>query len=535
MASYWRFGPGPMTPIRAASLVRAASLIGGLTLVSRVLGFAREMVMARLLGAGLAADAFNLAFKLPNIFRRLFAEGAFSAAFVPLFNQEKADGGMEAAKRFAEDILSVFLPLLLLLTALAEIAMPGLLWLMNGGGGFLDVPGKFDLAVALSRLTFPYLLCIALASLMGGILNSLGRFAAAAAAPVLLNVVLIAAMLLAAGDGEVMTATALAWGVALAGLLQFLWLLWACRRAGVRLRLRWPSFGPRVRRLGRTVVPAAVGAGIYQIGQLIDLFFASHLPQGALSYLNYADRLNQLPLGVVGIALGTALLPALSRHVAEGEEAKAVHLQNRAAEMALFLALPAAAGLMVLSHPLATAFYVGGRFGGEDAAWTGHVLTGLAAGLPAYVLVKVLTPGFFARGDTATPVKTALAAMALNVVLILLLIDRFQVAALGWATALAAWGNCTLLYAVLRRTGAFRFDARLRRRALGAAAASAVMAGALWAFLSVTGLSFDGPAFERAGAVLLAVAVGGAVYFLAAALFGAMPLAELRARLRRES
>lgn len=514
------------------SLVRAAGLIGGLTLVSRILGFAREMIMARVLGAGLAADAFNLAFKLPNVFRRLFAEGAFAAAFVPLFSAEKAGRGLAAARRFAEDVLALLVPALLLLTALAEMFMPALVWLLNGGGGFASVPGKFDLAVALSRLTFPYLLFISLAALLGGILNSLSRFAASAAAPVLLNIVLITALLAGQG-GEVVTAHRLAWGVALAGLAQFLWLLWACRRAGVRLRLRLPRLSPRVRRFFAMLGPAALGAGVYQISQLIDLFFASRLPQGSLSYLNYADRLNQLPLGVVGIALGTALLPALAAHIAKGEEARAVHIQNRAAEMALFLSLPAAAALMVLAAPLVTALYMGGRFSAGDAATTAAVLTGLAAGLPAYVLVKVLTPAFFARGDTATPVKTALAALGLNVALILLLIGPYGVAGLAWATAASAWANCALLYAVLRRTGSFRFDAVFWRRVLGAGAASALMAASLAALMALAPLRFDGGALARAAAVLAVVGIGVAVYFPAAALLGAMPLRELKERLRR--
>lgn len=514
------------------TLIRAAGLIGGLTLVSRVLGFAREMIMARVLGAGLAADAFNLAFKLPNIFRRLFAEGAFAAAFVPLFNREKAASGLSAACRFAEDVLAVLVPALLLLTALAEMVMPALVWLLNGGGGFADVPGKLDLAVALSRVTFPYLFFISLCALLGGILNSLSRFAASAAAPVVLNVVLIAALLLAHG-GEVATARWLAWGVAAAGLMQFLWLLWACRRAGVRLRLRLPRVTPQVGRFFAMLGPAALGAGVYQVSQLIDLFFASRLPQGSLSYLNYADRLNQLPLGVVGIALGTALLPQLASHNARGEEAEAIRIQNRAAELALFLAFPAAAALMVLSGPLVTALYMGGRFGAEDAAATAAVLMGLAAGLPAYVLVKVLTPAFFARGDTATPVKTALAALGLNVALILVLIQPYGIAGLAWATAVSAWGNCALLYAILRRSGSFRFDAVFRRRMLGSAAAAALMAAALAGVLFASILRFDGGTLERVGAVLAVVALGAAVYFLAAALFGVMPLKELKARLRR--
>lgn len=514
------------------SLVRAAGLIGGLTLVSRILGFAREMIMARVLGAGLAADAFNLAFKLPNVFRRLFAEGAFAAAFVPLFSAEKAGRGLAAARRFAEDVLALLVPALLLLTALAEMFMPALVWLLNGGGGFASVPGKFDLAVALSRLTFPYLLFISLAALLGGILNSLSRFAAAAAAPVLLNIVLIAAMLTGQG-GDLLTAHRLAWGVALAGVLQFLWLLWACRRAGVRLRLRLPRLSPQVGRFFAMLGPAALGAGVYQISQLIDLFFASRLPQGSLSYLNYADRLNQLPLGVVGIALGTALLPALAAHIAKGEEAKAAHLQNRAAEMALFLALPAAGALMVLAAPLVTALYMGGRFSAGDAAATAAVLQGLAAGLPAYVLLKVLTPAFFARGDTATPVKTALAALGLNVALILLLIGPYGVAGLAWATAASAWANCALLYWRLHRAASFRFDAVFWRRVLGAGAASALMAASLAALMALAPLRFDGGALVRVGAVLAVVGIGVAVYFPAAALLGAMPLRELKARLRR--
>lgn len=524
------------------SLVRAAGLIGGLTLVSRILGFAREMIMARVLGAGLAADAFNLAFKLPNVFRRLFAEGAFAAAFVPLFSAEKVGRGLAAARRFAEDVLALLVPALLLLTALAEMFMPALVWLLNGGGGFASVPGKFDLAVALSRLTFPYLLFISLAALLGGILNSLSRFAAAAAAPVLLNLVLIAAMLTGQAGigqagigqgGELLTAHRLAWGVALAGVLQFLWLLWACRRAGVRLRLRLPRLSPQVGRFFAMLGPAALGAGVYQISQLIDLFFASRLPQGSLSYLNYADRLNQLPLGVVGIALGTALLPALAAHIARGEEAKAVHIQNRAAEMALFLALPAAGALMVLAAPLVTALYMGGRFSAADAAATAAVLQGLAAGLPAYVLLKVLTPAFFARGDTATPVKTALAALGLNVALILLLIGPYGVAGLAWATAASAWANCALLYWRLHRAASFRFDAVFWRRVLGAGAASALMAASLAALMALAPLRFDGGALARAAAVLAVVGIGVAVYFPAAALLGAMPLRELKARLRR--
>jgi putative peptidoglycan lipid II flippase len=516
------------------NLFKAATTIGALTLVSRVFGFARDMLMARILGAGFAADCFIAAFKLPNLFRRLFAEGAFSAAFVPMYNQHMKDGavdGRSAAHRFAEDVLAVFVPVLLLFTALMQMVMPGIVWLL--AGGFTAVPGKFEFAVELTRITFPYLMLISLASLLGGILNSLSRFAVAAATPILLNLCLVAALVFFR-DNEQHTAQALAVAVAIAGLVQFLWLLWACERAGVSLKLRLPKLTPEVKRLGIIILPATVGAGIYQMSQFIDGFFASRLAEGSLSYLNYADRLNQLPLGVIGIALGTAILPSLARHIASDNKAAANVVQNRAVEMGMFLTVPAAAALAVLAGPLVQAFYLGGKFDMEDAYWTSLTLACLVAGLPAYVLIKVLTPGFFARSDTKTPVKIAAFALAVNVVLNIILMGPMKIAGLALATAISAWINCLLLYYTLHTRGHFTFDDRVKQRLWRIALASAIMAAAVFGVREVLQTWFSAGVFGRVGGVLILVGVGGAVYFGSAILLGAFVWSEFKQQLRRQ-
>ena len=335
------------------SLVRHVGTIGGLTAISRVFGFARDMLLARVLGAGLAADAFQLAFTLPNTFRRLFAEGAFSVAFVPMYSRalngsDGVPGSEEAAEKFADDVLSVFVWVLAAFSAVAMIAMPGIVWLL--ASEFQKIPGKFELAVTLSRVTFPYLGFISLVAMLSGLLNARSRFAPGAVAPVLLNLFLIAAMgagwyLRGNSGDDTIVATALAVGVALAGVGQFAYLSWATRRAGVRLKVRLPKITPEVRKLGMLILPATFGAGIYQISQFVDTFFATSLPQGSLTLLKLADRLNQLPLGIVGIALGTAILPMLSRHIHSGDDSEAQRLQANAFEIATLLTLPAAVAL----------------------------------------------------------------------------------------------------------------------------------------------------------------------------------------------
>jgi len=514
------------------NILKATGVIGGLTLVSRIFGFARDMLLSRVLGAGLAADAFFVAFRLPNLFRRLFAEGAFSSAFVPMFSKHlHGEGGRAEGERFAGHVLAVFVPLLLLFTAVFEIFMPAIVWVM--ASSYQNVPGKFELTVQLTRIAFPYLMLVSLVSLLSGILNSLSRFAAAAAAPILLNLCLIGGVLFIPTPAEA-TAMSLAVAVSVAGIVQFIWLLWAVKRAGINLRLHWPRLTPDVRQLGRVILPATFGAGIYQLSQLIDTFFVTQLPQGSMSYLNYADRLNQLPLGVIGIALGTAILPALSRYIGQNNLAEANRVQVQAIELAMLLTVPAAVGLGVCAWPLVSAFYVGGKFSLADAAITAQVLAALVSGLPAYVLVKVLTPAYFARGDVRTPVKTAAAALSLNVVLILLLIPDYGLVGMAIATPVSSWFNCLLLYIFLHKRGHFHVPLSVAKRIGAQFIAAALMGGLLWILRTHTDGLFAAQASARIAGLALLVGTGVPVYFGVAWLLGGFDR-ELLGRLSRKS
>lgn len=509
------------------NLVRAAAIVGSNTMLSRVLGFVRDVLMARILGAGVAADAFVVAFKLANFLRRLFAEGAFNAAFVPLFTKALENGGPAAARKFAEGALAVLLTILSAIVVLAELFMPQLVGFM--AGGYTADDPRFILAVELSYITFPYLLLISLAALLGGMLNALGRFSAAAFAPVLLNVSLIGALLLAVQASQADAARMLAWGVALAGVLQLAWMAVAASRAGYLLKLRRPRLTPDVKRLGVLVLPGAIGAGVAQINMLVDLWFASHLAPGAQSYLFYADRLNQLPLGVVGIAIGTALLPLLSRQVRTSTPDVAAGTLNRAITLALLLTLPAAAALIAIGEPIVQGLFERGAFSPEATAATAATVQAFAIGLPAYVLVKVFAPGFFAREDTRTPVIVAALALAANILLILVFIDSLGFVGIALATALSNWLNALLLMALLARQGFVRPDRRLASQLLRTAAATALMTAALLAGAALT--ETLAPVLR----LLLLLAVGATSYGVAAVLFGAAPLNELRRMLARSS
>ncbi|MGN6595357.1 murein biosynthesis integral membrane protein MurJ [Sphingopyxis terrae] len=511
-----------------SSLVKSVGTIGGLTLLSRIFGFARDMLLARVLGAGLAADAFQLAFTLPNTFRRLFAEGAFSVAFVPMYSRalHGSEGdGEAAAARFADDVLSVFLWTLLVFSGVMMAVMPGIVWIL--ARDFASVPGKFELAVFLSRVTFPYLALISLVAMLSGLLNARSRFAPGAFAPVLLNIVLIGGIITGwwlRGDShdDRIVAIALAVAVSLAGIAQLAYLWWAVRRAGLRLHLRLPQLTPEVRRLGMLILPATFGAGIYQISQFVDTFFATSLPQGSLTLLKLADRLNQLPLGIVGIALGTAILPMLSRHIHSGDAAEAQRLQSNAFEMATLLTLPAAAALAICAPAFVTAFFVGGKFTAADGAIMAHIVVALVAGLPAYVIVKILNPGFFAREDTRTPVWTALAALTLNVAINLYVVERYGIVGLAGATAASASFNCLLLYAVLHRRGWFHFTARLASRIARQIVAVAAMSALLVWLMPVVAPYYGGNVAERVGALSALVLAGGTTFFAVAFLVGAL-------------
>ncbi len=507
------------------SLLRNVGTIGGLTLVSRIFGFARDILLARTLGAGGVADAWQLAFQLPNIFRRLFAEGAFASAFVPLFNQRMGkDGDMSAARAFANDILAVLIPILLVFSGLFLVAMPWVMGLFASDALAADAE-RFDLAVFMARIAFPYLAFMSLATLLAAILNSLSRFAAAAAAPIFLNLCLVAALVLGGmnGTGEAakqLTGTYLAIAVTVSGVIQLGWLYYWTRTMQFRLGLVRPRVTPGVREFGRLILPAVFGAGVYQISRFIDLFFISTLPDGSITFLAMADRLNQLPMGVIGIALGTAILPALSRMVAQDDADGAGRLQGNAFELAMLLTVPAAVALFIAGPVMTSAFYVRGAFTLADGLATGGVLAGLVVGLPAYVLVKVLVPNYFARKDTRTPVLTAIASLAINIALNLVLVPRMGIVGLALAGSIAAWANAALLYAILHRRGHYRMSALTAGRIARIVVAAALMGAVLWWAIPHFGAAFVGAELGRLVAVGAVVALGGAVFFGSAFALG---------------
>ena len=494
----------------AGRLIRAAATVGGFTMISRITGFARDILIAAIVGAGPVGDAFFVAFKLPNFFRRLFAEGAFNAAFVPVFSGRLQREGRAAAKAFAEDTAAVLLTVLFLLVSVLQMAMPVVM--IGLAPGFTDDPATFDLAVELTRITFPYLLFISMVSLFQGVLNSVDRFAAAASTPILLNICLIASLLFLV-DRVPTAGHALAVGVFAAGAVQFLWLLWALDRAGLALRLPRPRLTPGVKRVIALMAPAALGAGVVQVNLVIDVILASTLPEGSISFLFYADRISQLPIGVVGVAVGTALLPLLSRQAAAGEDDAARRSLNRAVELGLLLSVPAAVACLVIPSVLVGTLFERGAFTPADTASTAWALSAYACGLPAYVMVKVLGPAFFAREDTATPVKVAVAAVAVNVVLNLILMGPMLHAGLALATAISSWLNTILLATILWRRGWLQVDRRLAWALPKLALASLAMGAGL--LFGAIALDAHLPGGEFWRALSLAILVLGAlvVYF----------------------
>ncbi len=522
------------------SLIRAATTVGGFTLISRFAGFARDLLMARYLGAGFASDAFLVAFRLPNLFRSLFAEGAFSAAFVPMVSAKlgKKDGAVgdtRPALAFTDQALAFLVPILLVFSALFMLAAGPIVWVMTGG--FEDGSAeKLALTTELTRLTFPYLMLISIVALLGGLLNALNRFWVNAAAPILLNAAMVGALLFFRGDTAAETARVLAVAVSVAGILQLLWLAWGCHQVGMLPRLRWPRLTPEIRTLLRRIGPAALGAGATQINLLVSTMIAARLlPQGSVSYLYYADRLNQLPLGMIGVGMGVALLPTMSRLLGAGNAEAAVHQQNRAIEFVLLLALPAAFALTVAAEPIISALLQQGEFTRADTIGAYTALQAFSLGLPAYVLVKVLTPGFHARGDTRTPMRIALVAIGANLVGNLTLIWPFGHVGIALATALSAWLNVVLLWLFLHRRGDFRVDAGLRRAVPRMLLAGALMAGVL-AFATGPLMPFtQGGLLARLVALAALIGGGVAVYFGSGYLLGAYSPSQLASSFRRET
>ena len=518
------------------NLLKATGTIGGLTLASRILGLVRDSLFARFIGASFASDAFLVAFRLPNLFRALFAEGAFASAFIPMFNQKVSDPegrGLPDGIAFAEQALAVLLPVLLVMTIILEVFAWPVTFALSGKFNGVS-HDQFAFAVQLSRLTIPYLMLISLVSLLGGILNSLHKFWVNAAAPILLNLTLIAALLFFHSPDPLITARNQAIAVSVSGLLQLLWLAHACHRNGISLKLRRPRLNPEVKRLLALIWPAAAGAGAVQINLVISTALAaSLLAHGSVTYIYMADRLNQLPLGLIGIGLGTVLLPTISRQLGSGQVAAAMDTQNRGMELALLLTLPATMALVLCGEPIAAALFGYGRFTAQDTHFTAQALAAFSIGLPSYILVKVLTPGYYARQDTKTPVRYATMSMLINLVGNLVLIVPLQHVGPPLATAIASTVNVAMLYRTLVRRGHFVADARLRRRAPRLALAALAMGAVLWATQGLLTPYLHGTWFVRFGALAALVSAGMVVYGLATVLLGAFSKADLQLLLRR--
>ena len=511
------------------SLLKNVGTIGGLTLVSRIAGMAREMIFARVLGANAVTDAWFQAFIIPNVFRRLFAEGAFSAAFVPMFSKrlhasEEEGGGMEAARSFSADVLSVFLPVLIAVCALLELAMPGVTWLLSDKP---TDPGEFAMAVDFARIMFPYIVLVSLVTLFTGMLNSVSRFAPGASFPIILNIVLIAALLVgerwsAAGASVEQIAYGIAWAVTGAGVLQLVWLYYWVRVEGFEVKMRLPRLTPEVKRLGIIALPAAIGGGAYQINTLVQLYFLNQLEAGSVSYMNYADRLNQLPLGIIGIALSTAILPTLSRFVGGNNREGADRVQSDAIELSMLLTIPAAVALAVCATPFVTMMFQQGRFDATDAAMTGNVLAMLVMGLPAYVLVKVIVPNFYARADTKTPVYAAFISLAVFVAFNIAFLQRYGVLGVAMASVIGAWINVGFLYLVMLRRDLYRVPGALVLRIARQLLAAAAMGLALWFARDLLTDYFAAGLFARLFALMTLVAAAAIVYFGVALAVGAI-------------
>lgn len=457
-------------------LIKAMATVAGLTGVSRIAGFTRDILTAAILGAGPVGDAFFVALKLPNFFRRVTAEGAFSVAFVPLYTETLEQEGKERADLFASNAFMVMLSILSVVVLLAMLVMPYIIYVI--APGFSNDLARYDLAVELSRVTFPYLLLMSLTALLGGVLNANDRFAPFAFAPTLFNLCLIAA-LLSAGYFDT-AGHAMAWGVFGAGIVQFVWLWVAAKRARIGIRFKKPEVSVKIRKVFKLMGPGVIGAGVIHINLFADMIIASFLASGSISYLYYADRLNQLPLGVVGIAVGAALLPMLSKALSKGDNEEARHLFNRALEACLLLALPAAVALMVIPHALISVLFERGAFSAADSDMSAMVLGAYAIGLPAYIAVKVFSTAHWSRQDTVTPVKISVAATVTNILLSIALIQVIGVTGIALATGLTGWMQFVLHMRALKNHEAARFDDKFKRVVLRIVLSTCVMGAVLF-------------------------------------------------------
>lgn len=499
------------------NLLKALASVSSMTLLSRILGFARDAIIARAFGAGAMTDAFFVAFKLPNLLRRLFAEGAFSQAFVPVLAEYKNRRGEQATRILVSRVATVLFIALAVVALLGVIAAP--LIVLVSAPGFVATPDKFQLTIDLTRVVFPYILFISLTALAAGVLNTFSRFMLPAFTPVLLNVAMILAATVAAPyfDPPVM---ALGWGAFLGGVLQLSLQLAALKRLGLLPHWDWSPHDEGVRRILKLMAPAALGVSVAQLSLLINTLFASFLTTGSVSWLYYADRLMEFPTGMLGVALGTILLPSLAKHHADDDPGEYSKLLDWGLRMTLLLAAPAAVGLGVLAVPLITTLFHYGEFTAHDVEMTRQALVAYSVGLLGLILVKVLAPGFYARQDIRTPVKIAILTLLATQTMNLVFIWPLQHAGLALAIGLGACLNAAILFHKLRGQGIYSPQPGWRAFLARLGLALLLMGLFLWFAMGVEAQWLDYRARERVLHLAALVTSGAGLYFLALWLLG---------------
>ena len=520
------------------SLFKSIATFGGFTLISRVTGFVRDMVLAYFMGAGAISDAFVVAFKLPNLFRNLFAEGAFTSAFVPLFSQKLVSEGKKKSVFFAAQAMMILVTAVSLLVVLFELLMPYVVAVL--APGFHDNPEKIALAVQLCRITFPFLLLVSIVSFQSGILNSFEKFAAPAVTPVILNLTMILSAFVLVPFMPT-AAHGFALGITLAGVFEMAWLYVNLKRIDITLH---PYFhlakimrNPEIKTLFKRIAPGVVGAGIYQINMAVDTILVSLIGTGAISWLYYANRLQQLPLGVVGAAISVALLPILSKYLKAGDIQNARIAQDQAVEYGLLLSLPAAVMLIVLAQPIVTLLFQHGAFDVKAAQMTAYAVIAYSVGLPCYVMTKALMPNFFARGDTVTPVKYSFWVFVTNLIFNLLLMRWFGHVGIAIATTIAAFVSLGQYIIGLRRRKYWSFSAPLIKQMLKILMASLIMGVCIHGFLLVTQYCFPEYLFSNLhtfGVLAVAGILALAIFVLMARILNIIDFKQILKALQRK-
>jgi putative peptidoglycan lipid II flippase len=510
-------------------LIRSVATISFFTAGSRIFGFIREIIMASYLGASIKSDALVVAIKLPSILRRIFAEGAFNTTFIPMFSRLLSGSSAKEAKTFAEEVLSILVFSLAFIVLFIEIFIPYLMPIF--APGFKETPERLYLAIEYTRLTFPFIFFISLTALYSGILNSFERFVAVAVSPMMGNIAIIATVF-AMVALNLQAGYAFAMGVCACGVIQLLWVMVPAHQNCVRLRLRWPTISPNVKKFLLLAGPAAAGSGIVQINILLDTVMASKLPAGGVSFIHYADRLNQLPLSMLGTAMGTALLPLMSKKARAGDRQGLIDTQNLALEYALLFVVPAAIGLFLLAQPLMSVLFERGDFGARESTGSAEALMGLALGLPAYIMIKIFSSNFFSRQDTKTPVKYAICSVVINFTLNVLLIDSLQHVGLTLATAIAAWVNAAMLLVTLIKEKNFELSPRMKVFLPRLLATSALSIGFI-VLIKAPILSWISEAFTQK-ALCLTLLMGGSIgsFIVLARLTGALDMKDLKLQLK---